>query len=84
MYAVDVATGRQTNLTPHEGKQLNVGTDVSPDGKTVLLTNNQKGGYLNLALLEVATKKLTWITDTQWEVAAGAIVLLIARSSPAT
>jgi dipeptidyl aminopeptidase/acylaminoacyl peptidase len=72
VYAVDVASGRQSNLTPHEGKQLNVGTDISPDGKMILMTSNQKGGYLNLALLDVATKKLKWITDTQWEVTAGA------------
>jgi dipeptidyl aminopeptidase/acylaminoacyl peptidase len=72
VYSVDVASGRQTNLTPHEGKQLNVGADVSPDGKTILMTSNQKSGYLNLALLDVATKKLKWITDTQWEVSAGA------------
>jgi dipeptidyl aminopeptidase/acylaminoacyl peptidase len=72
VYAVDVASGRQTNLTPHEGKQLNLGADISPDGKMILMTSDQKGGYLNLALLDVATKKLTWITDTQWEVTAGA------------
>jgi len=72
VYAVDVASGRQTNLTPHEGKQLNLGADVSHDGATILMTSNQKGGYLNLALLDAATKKLKWITDTQWEVNAGA------------
>ncbi len=72
VYAVDVATGRLTNLTPHKARQLNIATDVSPDGKTVLITSNRKGGFLNLALLEVATKKLEWVTDTQWEVSAGA------------
>jgi dipeptidyl aminopeptidase/acylaminoacyl peptidase len=72
VYAVDVASGQQTNLTPHDGKQLNLGADVSPDGTTILMTSNAKGGYLNLALLDVATKKLTWTTDTQWEVMAGA------------
>jgi len=72
VYAVEIATGRQTNLTPHDGKQLNMGADVSPDGKTVLMTSNQKGGFQNLALLDVGTKKVTWVTDTQWEVSAGA------------
>ena len=72
VYAVDVASGRQTNLTPHEGKQLNVGADVSPDGKGLLMTSNEKGGYLNLALLDAATRKSHWVTDTQWEVTAGA------------
>ena len=72
VYAVDVASGQQTNLTRHDGKQLNLATDVSPDGKTILMISNQKGGYQNLALLDVASQKLTWITDTQWEVMAGA------------
>ena len=72
VYAIEVASGRSTNLTAHQGKQLNLGSDVSRDGKTVLISNNQKGGFLNLALLDVASKKLTWATDTQWEVSPGA------------
>jgi dipeptidyl aminopeptidase/acylaminoacyl peptidase len=72
IYAVDVASGRQTNLTPHERKQLNVAADVSPDGKTILMTSDRKAGFPNLALLDVATKKLEWVTDTQWQVSAGA------------
>jgi Tol biopolymer transport system component len=71
VYAVDVASKEQSNLTRHEGKQLNIGSDVAPDGLTMLMTSNQKGGYLNLAILDVASKKLNWITDTQWEVQAG-------------
>jgi dipeptidyl aminopeptidase/acylaminoacyl peptidase len=71
VYSIDIATGRLTNLTPHQGNQLNLGSDVSPDGKTVLMTSNQKGGFLNLALLDVASKKLRWITETEWEVSAG-------------
>ena len=72
IYAVDVASGRLTNLTPHESKQLNLAADVSSDGRTILMTSDRKGGFLNLALLEVATKRLEWVTDTQWEVTAGA------------
>lgn len=72
VYAVDVATGRQTNLTPHEGRELNIGTDVAPDGRALLMTSNRKGGYSNAALLDVATKRLTWATDTQWEATSGA------------
>jgi len=72
IYAVDVASREQTNLTRHEGKRLNIGSDVAPDGLTILMTSNQKGGYLNLAILDLASKKLNWITDTQWEVQASA------------
>jgi dipeptidyl aminopeptidase/acylaminoacyl peptidase len=71
VYAIDVASGKTTNLTAHEGKTLNTTSSVSRDGKTLLITSNQKGGYQNVALLDIATKKLTWVTDTKWEASAG-------------
>ena len=71
VYAVDVASGRTTNLTPHQGKALLMASGLSPDGKTLLITSNQKDGYQNVALLDVPTQKLTWVTDTQWETYAG-------------
>jgi len=71
VYAVDVASGRTTNLTPHQGKALLMASGLSPDGKTLLITSNQKEGYQNVALLDVPTQKLTWVTDTQWETYAG-------------
>jgi len=65
IYAVDVARGQQTNLTRHVDKQLNIGSDVWPEGSTILMTSNQESSYLNLAILDATSKKLTWITDTQ-------------------
>ncbi len=67
VYAIDVASGRLTNLTPHDGKTLFTASSLSHDGRTLLVTSNQKGGYQNVALLDVATKKLSWATDTEWE-----------------
>jgi dipeptidyl aminopeptidase/acylaminoacyl peptidase len=72
VYAIDVASGKATNLTPHEGKRVVAANDVSGDGKTLLVTNDEKGGFQNLALLDTGTKKMTWVTDTQWEIQAGA------------
>jgi dipeptidyl aminopeptidase/acylaminoacyl peptidase len=31
----------------------------------------KNGGYFNVALLDIATRKLTWVTDTQWDARAG-------------
>src|SRR5579884_3101722 len=67
VFLIDLATGNAENLTQHQGQQLIVPTDLSPDGKTVLLVSNAQGGYDNVALLDVATKKLRWVTNTQWE-----------------
>ena len=66
-----MASGQAEELTPHQGKVLFFAGGVSPDGKTILVNSNQKGGYQNVALLDVASKQLKWITDTQWEAQAG-------------
>jgi dipeptidyl aminopeptidase/acylaminoacyl peptidase len=71
VYAVDVDSGKTTNLTPHQGKVLIMGASLSPDGKTLLISSNQKGGYQNVALVDVGSKKLTWVTDTKWEASGG-------------
>jgi dipeptidyl aminopeptidase/acylaminoacyl peptidase len=67
----DSATGRAINLTPHEGEHNYYATDISPDGKTVFITSNAGNGYNNAALLDVATKKITWLTTDKWEVSSG-------------
>jgi len=71
VYAVDVASGKATDLTPHKGDIVYVATSLSHDGKTLLLTSNERGGYNNVALMDVTSRKLTWATDTKWEAAAG-------------
>ena len=71
VYRIDVATGKLENLTPHEGDVRYAVSSVSPDGKTLLITSNEKGGYENVALVEVASKHRTWVTDLKWEARAG-------------
>src|SRR5262249_22185652 len=71
IYSIDVATNSATNLTAHPGKVVNNGSAVSRDGKQILFTSNAKTGYNNVALLDVATKKVVWVTNTQWEAEAG-------------
>lgn len=71
IYAIDVASGSATNLTTHQGQVLNMASSLSKDGKTLLITSNQKGGYQNVALLDIAGKKVTWVTDTKWEASSG-------------
>ncbi|WP_353064358.1 S9 family peptidase [Tunturibacter psychrotolerans] len=71
VYRVDVKSGTAENLTAHTGKVRMLASEVSPDGKTLLMTSNEKGGYENVVLLDVASKKKRWVTDTQWEAQAG-------------
>lgn len=71
IFLANVATGQATNLTPHQGEHNFIASDISPGGKTVLLTSNSGNGYDNAALLEVATKKTTWLTHEKWEITSG-------------
>lgn len=71
VYAIDVATGKLDNLTPHQGKVLFAASSLSPDGRTVLITSNQKNGANNVALLDSASKKVTWVTNTKWDANSG-------------
>jgi dipeptidyl aminopeptidase/acylaminoacyl peptidase len=71
VFGIEVATGKMEELTPHESQWRNFVSSISPDGKTLLLTSDRPGGYPNVALLDVATKKITWVTDVQWEAESG-------------
>jgi dipeptidyl aminopeptidase/acylaminoacyl peptidase len=66
VYRIDVATGASEQLLEHTGKQLISTVRVSRDGRTLLFTSTANGGYNNVALLDLATKKLRWITHTEW------------------
>jgi dipeptidyl aminopeptidase/acylaminoacyl peptidase len=67
----EVATGKSTLLTPHSGESLYSVNDFAPDGKQLLITSNASNGYDNVGLLEIASKKITWLTRDKWEISAG-------------
>ncbi len=71
VYRIEVATGKLENLTPHQGTVRYLVSSLSPDGGTLLLTSDAKGGYMNVAQLDLASKKLTWVTDVKWEASSG-------------
>jgi dipeptidyl aminopeptidase/acylaminoacyl peptidase len=71
VYRIDVATGKLENLTPHQGTIRYLASSLSPDGGTILISSDAKGGYMNIALLDIASRKLTWVTDLKWEAFAG-------------
>ena len=71
IYRVNVQSGEAVELTPHQGKVFIEATSISPDGKTLLITSNEKGGFGNVALFDIASRKKTWVTDTQWDASSG-------------
>lgn len=68
---VDLASGQSTRLTPHTGEQLYSANDWSPDGKKLLITSNAGNGYENVGLLDIASKKIDWLTQDKWEIQGG-------------
>ena len=77
IFIADVATGKSTLLTPHEGGQLFFANDISPtlmkDMAQLLITSNAGNGYENVALLDVSSKggpdrPIKWLTKGKWEI----------------
>jgi dipeptidyl aminopeptidase/acylaminoacyl peptidase len=85
IFVADVATGKNTLLTPHEGEQVYVANDIPylhmVDAATVLLTSNAGNGYDNIGILNVGMKgslagnlvpdKIKWLTKDKWEIRGG-------------
>jgi dipeptidyl aminopeptidase/acylaminoacyl peptidase len=71
IFLAEVATGKSTLLTEHTGENLYSANDISPDGKQLLVTGNAGNGYDNVGLLDVATKKIAWLTQEKWEISGG-------------
>jgi dipeptidyl aminopeptidase/acylaminoacyl peptidase len=71
IFITEVARGQSSLLTPHQGEQIYRANDFSPDGKHLLVTSNAANGYDNVGLLDLTTKKISWLTKDKWEIAGG-------------
>jgi len=71
IFVAEVATGKSTLVTPHEGEHNFSAADWSADGKKLLITSNAGNGYDNVGLVDIASKKIDWLTKDKWEVSAG-------------
>jgi dipeptidyl aminopeptidase/acylaminoacyl peptidase len=85
IFIADLATGKSTLLTPHEGEQRFVANDFDPravpDGRKILITSNAANGYDNIGVLDISTKgqssgvfkagSISWLTKDKWEIRGG-------------
>ena len=71
IYVGEVASGKSTLLTPHQGESLYSANDFSPDGKQLLITSNAGNGYQNVGRLDITSKKIAWLTQDKWEIEGG-------------
>jgi dipeptidyl aminopeptidase/acylaminoacyl peptidase len=66
----DLATGKIENLTNHGKDQLFTAAAWSPDDRSILITSDASNGYENVGLLDVATRKIKWLTNDKWQMQA--------------
>ena len=68
IFRADVTTAQSNLLTLHEGEARYSANDISPDGKHLLVTSNAANGYQNVGLLDISTRKISWITKEKWQI----------------
>ncbi len=68
VHVVDVATGADRHLTPHDGEVRYLQPKWSPDGKSVFVLTDFHGDFLNLARIDLATGGLTFVERPNWDV----------------
>ncbi len=75
IFIAEVAMGKSTLLTPHGGEQRYWANDIDPrsipDGRKILITSNAANGYDNIGLLDIASKKISWLTQDKWRIRGG-------------
>ena len=71
IFLAEIASGNKTLLTPHPGEQIYSADDFASDGKRLLITSNAANGYENVGLLDIASKKITWLSKDKWEITGG-------------
>src|ERR1019366_1399769 len=71
IFALDLTSGESTNLMRHQGEHTYEAQDISPDGKTILVTSDVQNDYDNVGLLDIASKKIDCLTAEKWRLRAG-------------
>jgi dipeptidyl aminopeptidase/acylaminoacyl peptidase len=68
VHVVDVATGEDRNLTPHDGEVRYLQPKWSADGKGVYVLTDFHGDFLSLARIDLETGGLEFVERPQWDV----------------
>jgi dipeptidyl aminopeptidase/acylaminoacyl peptidase len=71
IFVSEIASGKSTLMTPHEGEHIYYAKEFSPDGQHLFITSNAGNGYDNVGLIDTSSKKIDWLTQDKWEISAG-------------
>jgi dipeptidyl aminopeptidase/acylaminoacyl peptidase len=71
VHVLEVATGKDANLTPHDSERWDAVAAWSPGDKKLLITSDALKGFRNVALLDLASKQVEWLTRNDADSKAG-------------
>jgi dipeptidyl aminopeptidase/acylaminoacyl peptidase len=71
VYRIEVSTGRAENLTSHKGASLYTASELSPSDDRLLVSSNDGVEHSRVGVLDLRTRKTTWITKGEWDAAPG-------------
>jgi dipeptidyl aminopeptidase/acylaminoacyl peptidase len=71
VWEVGVADGRAWELIPQHKGGRNIGSGITPDGKTLTVSSNSGSSHLRAGIYDIEGKRYRWLTATAWEQLAG-------------
>ncbi len=71
VWRITVATGQARALTPVRAGLRVSAADLSPDGRWLSLTSNERGGQDQAALYDIAGHAWRWLAPSPWSEAGG-------------
>lgn len=71
IWRIDVASGRAEPLTATKPKIVVLATSVSPDGRLLAVSSNEKTGQMCAGIYDLSSKAYRWLKSTPWEQFSG-------------
>ena len=84
LFALEVSSGKLTQLSPKEGKASVIAARWSADGKGVYLVTDRWSDYNQLYLLDGQGKQTALAADVKWDVEDLAVAARVYRAAAAS
>jgi len=68
VHVINLASGEDRNLTPHEGDVRYLQPKWAPDGKSIYVLTDYHGDFLSLARIDLKDGGLTFVERGSWDV----------------